>query len=98
MTFLSWPPALLFACVAAIAIAAYWLGYLHGSAIQKLPPAATPVAKHQPEAVAPAPAAAPTVIHHIPPYRVKELTVLMELGVLTPEEFELEKGKLHAGR
>jgi hypothetical protein len=35
---------------------------------------------------------------HIPAYRVRELTILMELGVLTPEEFEHEKGKLHAGR
>jgi hypothetical protein len=40
--------------------------------------------------------ASPSV--HIPAYRVKELTILMELGVLTPEEFEHEKGKLHAGR
>jgi hypothetical protein len=34
----------------------------------------------------------------IPAYRVKELTILMELGVLTREEFEQEKVKLHAGR
>jgi hypothetical protein len=40
----------------------------------------------------------PSVPPHIPPYRIKELTILMELGVLTPEEFEQEKGKLHAGR
>jgi len=40
----------------------------------------------------------PSAPSDIPPYRIKELTILMELGVLTPEEFEHEKGKLHAGR
>lgn len=40
----------------------------------------------------------PSAPPDIPPYRIKELTTLMELGVLTPEEFEHEKGKLHAGR
>lgn len=42
--------------------------------------------------------ASPPLFANIPAYRVNELTVLMELGVLTPEEFEEEKGKLHTGR
>ncbi len=107
MSLLSWPPApawqaagwqvaALFACVAAVAAAAYWLGFQHGSASKKIQPSVPPESRLAPavkitrEAFAPSP--------HIPPYRVNELTVLMELGVLTQEEFEHEKGKLHAGR
>lgn len=94
MTFFSPPAAaVLFACAAAIAAAAYWLGYQHGSATKKIEPAALPASP-----AAPQPSHAPAPVPHIPAYRVKELTVLMELGVLTPEEFEHEKGKLHAGR
>ena len=92
MTF-SWQVAILFVCVAAVAAAAYWIGYQRGVSSQKSAPEAEPVAALEAlhlATLAPVP--------HIPPYRVRELTVLMELGVLTPEEFEHEKGKIHAGR
>lgn len=92
MTFLSWPAAALFVCGVALALAvgtaAYRLGYKHGSSQSSVKPPAPRAAPPDPLPVAP----------HIPSYRVNELVTLLELGVLTPEEFEHEKGKLHAGR
>jgi hypothetical protein len=93
VTFLSWPVAALFTCGIALAVcAAYWLGYKHGSAQSSVEPINPPVPP-----AAPPPAPLP-VSSHIPSYRVNELAILLELGVLTLEEFEHEKGKLHAGR
>jgi hypothetical protein len=82
-----WLMALLAGAVVtfAVGVAAYWLGHRHGSS-NRVEPRVDPRA---------APAA---LFAHIPAYRINELAVLMELGVLTPEEFEQEKGKLHASR
>lgn len=82
---INWPGAALFACAIVVAAISYWLGFRHGLA-------------HVVAFGQPAPRKQITEPPFIPAYRVKELTVLMELGVLTAEEFEQEKGKLHAHR
>ncbi len=80
-----WPLAALFTCVVIVAAVAYWLGFRHG--LSHVPGSSWPASRKQ-----------ITEPPFIPAYRVKELTVLWELGVLTAEEFEQEKVKLHAGR
>lgn len=80
-----WPLAALFACVVIVAAVAYWLGFRQGLS-------------HMAGSGQRPPRKQITEPPFIPAYRVKELTVLWELGVLTAEEFEQEKGKLHAGR
>lgn len=86
-----WPGAALFVCVLAVGALAYWLGFRHGSMHVS---AALAAAESQPaEPSQPQPVEPP----YIPTYRVNELMVLMELGVLTPEEFEQAKVKLLAG-
>lgn len=86
-----WPLAALFVCVVAMGALAYWLGFRHGllhAAASHAAAESQPAEPSQPQPVEPP---------YIPTYRVNELMVLMELGVLTPEEFEQAKGKLHAG-
>lgn len=91
MTLFYWPPAALFVCVVAMVALAYWLGFRHGLLHAAASHAA---ADSRPAAPPRQPPAEPP---YIPAYRLRELIVLMELGVLTPEEFEQAKGKLHAG-
>lgn len=74
--------------VAAIALFFYWLGHRHGRQHVHRSLAAEPTPQLKPESKPP----------EIPSYRIKELAILLDLGILTPEEFEAEKDKLHAGR
>ncbi len=74
----------LLVCAAIAAALGYGLGYRHGAGRLISP------SRHLMGG------AATRGVPEIPAYRVQELAVLMELGVLTPEEFEHEKGKLYA--
>jgi hypothetical protein len=94
-----------------VGVLSYGLGHRHGSATRAEPlratdsrveprpgitrPVSTRPADLRPSGSRPTPT---PLFANIPAYRINELTVLMELGVLTPEEFEQEKGKLHLGR